>query len=99
DGFWMDATTVTNAEFRRFVEATGYVTLAERPPRGEDYPGALPEMLVPGSVVFSQPRRRVDVRNHYNWWSWVKGADWKRPEGRGSSNKGRMIHPVVHVAY
>jgi formylglycine-generating enzyme required for sulfatase activity len=99
DGFWMDVTTVTNAEFERFVEATGYVTLAERVPNAADYPGAKPEMLTPGSVVFERPRHPVDLGNHYNWWKWVKRACWRRPEGKGSSNKGRMNHPVVHVAY
>ncbi|MBX3191051.1 MAG: formylglycine-generating enzyme family protein [Labilithrix sp.] len=100
DGFWMDVTAVTNAEFARFVAATGYVTLAERLPNAADYPGAIPEMLLtPGSVVFQRPRGPVDVSNHYNWWTWVKRASWRRPEGKGSSIKGRMDHPVVHVAY
>jgi formylglycine-generating enzyme required for sulfatase activity len=99
DGFWMDETAVTNAEFARFVEETGYVTLAERAPNAADYPGALPGMLVPGSVVFKRPSHPVDLGNHYEWWAWVKGASWRRPEGKGSSNKLRMSHPVVHVAY
>jgi formylglycine-generating enzyme required for sulfatase activity len=98
-GFWMDATAVTNEEFARFVDATGYVTFAERAPNAEDYPGAKADMLVPGSVVFERPRHRVDLGNHFNWWRWVKRADWRRPEGKGSSNKTRMMHPVVHVAY
>ena len=68
DGFWMDAHAVTNAEFQRFVEATGYVTLAERPANPADYPGAKPEMLAPSSVVFKKPPGPVDLRNHYNWW-------------------------------
>ena len=66
DGFWMDKHTVTNAEFRRFVKATGHITVAERPADPADYPGARPEMLVPSSVVFRQPPHRVDLRNHYN---------------------------------
>ncbi len=99
DGFWIDRYQVTNAAFRRFVKATGYVTVAERAPRTEDYPGAEPEMLVPGSVVFKQPPGRVDLGNHYNWWDWVPGADWRHPEGAGSSLNGRDRHPVVHVAW
>jgi formylglycine-generating enzyme len=67
DGFWMDAHTVTNAEFRRFVKATGHITVAERPADPADYPAARPEMLVPSSVVFRQPPHRVDLRKHYNW--------------------------------
>ena len=77
DGFWIDAKQVTNAEFRRFVKATGYETVAERAPLAEDYPGALPELLVPGSVVFDQPDQRVSLNNHYNWWGWKAGANWR----------------------
>jgi formylglycine-generating enzyme len=99
DGFWMDRHTVTNADFRRFVEATGHVTGAERPPNPADYPGAQAEMLKPASVVFRKPAHRVDLRNHYNWWAYVSGADWRHPEGPGSSLKDRAKHPVVHVAY
>jgi formylglycine-generating enzyme len=98
-GFWMDVYQVTNAQFRRFVNETGYVTVAERTPRAEDYPGAIPELLVPGSVVFRQPARRVDLGNHYNWWEWVPGADWRHPEGPESTLHGRERHPVVHVAW
>jgi formylglycine-generating enzyme required for sulfatase activity len=99
DGFWIDAYTVTNEQFSRFVEATGYVTLAERPANAADYPGAKPELLVPSSVVFHKPRQRVDLSNHYNWWRYVPGANWRHPEGPGSSLAGRERHPVVHVAY
>jgi sulfatase modifying factor 1 len=99
DGFWMDEHAVTNAGFRRFVKATGYITVAERPSDPADYPGARPEMLVPSSVVFRQPPRRVDLRNHYNWWAYVPGANWRHPEGTGSTLHGRERHPVVHVAY
>jgi sulfatase modifying factor 1 len=99
DGFWMDATTVTNEDFVRFIEATGHVTVAERTPDAADYPDAKPEMLVPGSAVFRRPRRRVDLGNPYDWWAWIAGANWRRPEGQSSSVKGRMGHPVVHVAY
>jgi formylglycine-generating enzyme len=99
DGFWMDQHTVTNAEFSRFVEETGYVTLAERAPRAEDYPGAKPELLVPASVVFRKPPVKVDLRNHYNWWTYVPEANWRHPYGPGSSLKGLAKHPVVHVAF
>ena len=78
DGFWMDETTVTNAEFRRFVEATGHVTSAERPPNPDDYPGAKAELLVPASIVFHRPSRRVNLSNHYEWWAYVPGADWRQ---------------------
>ena len=98
DGFWMDEYLVTNQQFRRFVKEAGYTTVAERAPRAEDYPGALPDMLVAGSVVFAQPSQPVDRRNHYNWWTWVPGADWRHPEGPGSDLSGRDRHPVVHVA-
>jgi formylglycine-generating enzyme required for sulfatase activity len=98
DGFWMDEYLVTNQQFRRFVKATGHVTVAERAPKAEDYPGAKPEMLVPGSVVFQRPAGPVDLRNHYNWWNWVPGADWRHPEGPESDLTGRDRHPVVHVA-
>ena len=98
-GFWVDRHQVTNAAFRRFVTATGHVTVAEQTPRAEDYPGAKPEMLVPGSVVFKQPPGRVDLGNHYAWWAWEPGADWRHPEGPGSTLDGRDRHPVVHVAW
>ena len=97
--FWMDATEVTNAAFAKFVEATGYVTVAERPLRAEDFPGADPAILVPGSVVFTPPGERVALGEFYRWWSYVPGANWRRPEGPGSSTVGRENHPVVHIAY
>ena len=99
EGFWMDRTTVTNAEFRRFVEATGHLTVAERTPTADDYPGARPELLVPASIVFRQPRGRVDLGNHFNWWAYVPGADWRHPQGPDSSLEGLEDHPVVHVAF
>jgi len=99
DGFWMDQYTVTNAQFSRFVEKTGYITLAERAPNAEDYPGAKPELLLPASVVFRKSRFPVDLNNHYNWWTYVPGASWRRPQGPGSSLKGLAKHPVVHVAF
>ncbi len=99
DGFWIDSTEVTNAQFARFVSETAYVTVAERVPRAEDYPGAPPENLVAGSVVFTPPGHDVPLDNHYQWWTYVKGADWRHPEGAGSNIDDRMDHPVVHVAY
>ena len=98
-GFWIDKHTITNRQFVQFVEATGYVTLAERPPMAEDYPGALPEMLQPASVVFRKPAERVDLRNHFNWWSYIAGANWLRPQGPGSSIAELAQHPVVHLSY
>ena len=76
DGYWMDKTEVTNEPFARFVRATGYVTVAERKPRGEDYPQAPPEKLVAGSVVFSPPDHPVELTNYFLWWSYVRGANW-----------------------
>lgn len=99
DCFWMDACTVTNREFALFVEATGYVTLAEQAVNPDDYPGALPDMLAPSSVVFSKPKKQVDLRDHYNWWVYVKGANWRHPRGPASSIKRLADHPVVHVAF
>jgi formylglycine-generating enzyme required for sulfatase activity len=99
DGFWIDRTPVTNADFRRFVEATGHVTLAERAPNPADYPGARPELLVPASVVFVKPSGPVDLRNHYNWWALMPGADWRHPLGPESSLDGRDDHPAVQIAY
>jgi sulfatase modifying factor 1 len=99
DGFWMDKTDVTNEEFARFVRATGYVTVAERKPLAEDFPGAPPENLVAGSVVFSPPDHPVPLNDHFQWWSYVKGANWRHPEGRQSDLKGRDKFPVVQVAY
>jgi formylglycine-generating enzyme required for sulfatase activity len=95
----MDRFTVTNAGFKAFVKATGHVTVAERPPRPADYPGAKAEYLVPASSVFRQPSHRVDLRNPYEWWTYVPGADWRHPDGPGSTTRGRSDHPVVHVAW
>ncbi|HET7093290.1 MAG TPA: formylglycine-generating enzyme family protein, partial [Thermomicrobiales bacterium] len=98
-GFWIDKYQVTNAQFRRFVKATGYVTVAERAPNAADYPGAVPEMLVPGSIVFTPPPGPVPLDDHYRWWQWVAGADWRHPEGPGSDLNGKARHPVLHVAW
>jgi len=98
-GFWMDRYTVTNAEFRRFVDASGHVTVAERPANPEDYPGAKTEMLAPSSVMFKKSSGPVDLRNHFNWWAYVRGADWRHPRGPASNIRALMNHPVVHVAF
>jgi sulfatase modifying factor 1 len=98
-GFWVDHTTVTNDAFAAFVKATGHVTLAEQAPDPAAYPDARPELLVPASSVFRPPRRPVDLRDAYQWWAWVPGADWRHPRGPQSSLKGLGDHPVVHVAY
>jgi len=99
DGFWMDTHPVTNQQFHRFVSATGYVTLAEKPPRAEDYPGAIPEMLKPGSVVFHKPARPVSRFQHLIWWRYVLGADWRHPCGPDSGLDGKAQHPAVHISY
>ena len=99
DGFWIDATEVTNTEFARFVVETGYVTLAERKPSAENYPGADPALLVPGSIVFAPPANDVSLTDAYQWWQYAPGADWRHPEGPDSSIQERMDHPVVHIAY
>jgi formylglycine-generating enzyme required for sulfatase activity len=99
DGFFMDATDVPNAQFEKFVKATGYVTVAECKPRAEDFSGAPPENLVAGSVVFSPPSHPVALNNHVQWWSYVPGANWRHPLGPSSDLKGKGKYPVVHVAY
>jgi formylglycine-generating enzyme required for sulfatase activity len=95
----MDATEVTNEQFAKFTDATRYVTVAERTPRAEDFPGAPPENLVAGSVVFAAPPKPVPLDNHFQWWRYEKGANWRRPAGPKSSLEGRMKFPVVHVSY
>ena len=99
DGFWMDKTEVTNDQFAAFVKATGYVTVAERTPRAEDFPGAPPENLVAGAVVFSPPNHPIPLNDYFQWWSYVKGANWRHPLGPDSSIVGKETFPVVHVAY
>jgi formylglycine-generating enzyme required for sulfatase activity len=99
DGFWMDDHQVTVHEFRRFVKATGHVTVAERPLEPKDYPDADPDLLVPGSLVFHATRGPVDLSDYRNWWRWTPGARWDRPEGPGSDVATRDRHPVTHVAY
>jgi len=99
DGFYMDATDVTNAQFETFVRATHYVTVAERKPRAEDFPSAPPENLVAGSVVFSPPDHAVSLDNHYQWWNYVPGANWRHPTGPQSNLVGKAGYPVVQIAY
>jgi len=99
DAFWMDKTDVTNQEFARFVRATKYITVAERKPKKEDFPGAPTENLVPGAVVFSAPDHPVPLNNHFQWWSYVPGANWKHPTGPRSNLNGREHYPVVNVGY
>jgi formylglycine-generating enzyme required for sulfatase activity len=99
DSFWIDRTPITNAEFNRFVRATGYVTMAEMKPRAEDYPGALPHMIRAGSLVFTPPKHPVDLGDWSQWWKFQFGANWRRPCGPRSSIAGMHDHPVVHIAY
>jgi formylglycine-generating enzyme len=98
-GFWIDRTQVTNRRFAAFADETGYITVAERPLDPAAFPGAPPENLVPGSLVFTRTRGPVDLRHISQWWAWTPGASWRSPEGPGSSLTGREEHPVVHVAY
>jgi formylglycine-generating enzyme len=98
-GFWMDRHPVTVAQFRRFVEATGYVTVAETAPDALDFPDADPADLVPGSLVFTPPSAPVRLDDFRAWWSWVPGAQWRHPEGPGSTVDGLDLHPVTQVAY
>ena len=99
EGFSIDERPVTVAEFRRFVKATGHVTVAERAPDAADFPDADPALLVPGSLVFHPTRGPVDLSDVRNWWSYVPGASWSRPEGPASDVYTRAGHPVTHVAY
>jgi formylglycine-generating enzyme len=99
DGFWMDATEVTNAQFAKFVEATDYVTVAEIAPTKEEFPTAPPENLVAGSVVFTPTRGPVPLDDHYRWWTYAHGANWRHPTGPQSDLKGKENYPVVQIAY
>ncbi|MGY4317335.1 sulfatase modifying factor 1 [Bradyrhizobium sp. JR3.5] len=98
DGFWIDRTPVTNRQFEEFVRATGHRTFAEIAPDPEDYPGALPQMLYAGSLVFSPPPRLTNLREWSQWWDFMKGADWRHPYGPMSNIKMHDDHPVVHVS-
>lgn len=107
DGFWMDATPVTNTQFREFVAATGYLTTAERAVDWEELRKQLPpstprptdEMLQPGSLVYTPPGHRVDTRQISNWWTWTTGACWKHPQGPASNIEGQDDLPVIHVSW
>jgi len=106
-GFWIDQQDVTNAEFDKFVEATGYVTTAERKPDWEELKKELPpdtpepddSVLVPGSLVFTPTFGPVSLDDLSAWWRWIPGADWRHPEGPASSIKGRENHPLVRVSW
>ena len=99
DGLWIDRFAITNRRFAEFVEATDYVTLAERPLDPAAFPGAPAENLVPGSLVFHKTPGPVDLRHISQWWVWTPRACWRQPEGPGSSLAGREQHPVVQIAY
>ena len=107
DGFWMDATEVTNAEFKKFVDATGYVTVAERAVTPREFPEGVARNLIaavkvpiePGALVFSPPPKVSSMADFFQWWRWQPGANWRHPEGPGSSIEDRMDHPVVQIAW
>jgi sulfatase modifying factor 1 len=99
DAFWMDKTDVTNAQFARFVDATGYKTVAERKPQAKDFPGVPASALVPGSIVFTPPSHPVSLSDYSQWWTYVPRADWRHPLGPHSSIQGRDQYPVVQIAY
>jgi formylglycine-generating enzyme required for sulfatase activity len=99
DGFWIDRTTVTNAEFSAFVAATGYLTTAERPLAQEHYPGVPMDRLVPGSIVFRPPETPIDLGAPPVWWVYAAGASWRCPDGDGTSIADRADHPVVHITF
>src|SRR6476660_5904835 len=99
DGFFMDKTAVTNEQFEKFVKATGYVTIAEQTPTKEEFPTAPAENLVAGSVVFAPTDHEVSLNDHFQWWTYVKGANWRHPQGPESDLKGKEKYPVVQVAY
>jgi len=107
DGFWMDEHEVTNAEFQAFVKAAGYTTTAERAPSAEEIlrqsppgtPAPAPELLVPGSLVFTAPDRPVPLDDYSQWWKWTPGASWKHPQGPDSTIEGKDDYPVVHVSW
>ncbi len=99
DGFWMDKTEVTNEQFEKFVNATGYITVAEKTPTQEEFPTAPKENLVAGSTVFTPTNQRVPLNNVFRWWRYQRGADWRHPEGPESNLQGREKEPVVQIAY
>lgn len=107
DAFFIDITEVTNAQFRQFVDSTGYVTIAEKAIDWQELAAQLPEgttklpdsLLAPGSLVFTPTEYPVDLRDHSQWWEWTPGADWKHPTGPSSHIDRLSDHPVVHIAY
>ncbi len=99
EGFWMDQTPVTNTDFEQFVNATGYLTVAERQPDPKDFPGVPPDKLVPGSAVFHATSHPVSFDDPLQWWHYMAGASWNHPEGPGSDIRDRLDHPVVHIAF
>lgn len=99
DGFWIDKTETTNDDFAKFVRATRYVTVAERKPTPQEFPGVPPAKLVAGSLVFTPPTHPVELNDESKWWRFVKGADWRHPEGPQSSIDGRGRYPVVQIAF
>ena len=107
DGFWMDATEVTNAQFKKFVEATGYITTAERKPDWEELKKQLPpgtpkpedELLIAASLVFSPPAHKVSLHDPSQWWNWTQDANWQHPQGPNSNIEGKENHPVVHISW
>lgn len=99
DGFMMDKYLVSNQQYEKFVNETGYVTVAERPLAPEDYPTVDPELLIPGALVFQKSRGPVNLNDYHNWWAWVPGTCWRHPKGPESSLSGKENYPVVHIAY
>ena len=107
DGFWIGITEVTNAEFAKFVAATGYKTTSERPIDWEELKQQVPpgtpkpadELLQPASMVFTTTTEPVDLNNYLNWWSFIPGADWRHPQGPGTTIIGKEQHPVVQVSW
>ncbi len=99
DSFWIDRTELTNEKYEAFVKATGYVTISEKKPKSEDFPGVPKEKLVAGSVCFHAPKEDVPLDNPMAWWKYADGADWHHPDGPKSSLKDREKHPVVHMAW
>lgn len=98
-GFWIDRTDVTNEEFARFIEATSYVTIAERPLNPKEFPNLSPEELAPGSVVFTPPPGPIPLDHPLAWWRFVRGANWRHPDGPNSDLRGKEKYPVVQIAW